>query len=135
MPWRVLVRAGGDLAALTGIDAREVTVGGRPVSIGTVGGVSTAPAWQGHGLATLALATALAFIRDELKAPFGFLTCRDHLVPFYARRGWRLLLVPVRFDQPEVGPVTLARPYEAMVYPCGDASWPEGDVALKGLLV
>ncbi len=135
MRWRVLLFVGGELAAHVGIDEREVTVGGRPVRVGTVGGVSTVPAWQGRGLATLALDTALAFIRNELGAPFGFLTCRDHLVPFYARRGWRLLLVPVRFAQPATGCVELARPYEAMVSPCGNAAWPEGDVDLRGLLV
>jgi hypothetical protein len=97
--------------------------------------VSTLPAWEGHGLATQALEAALAFIRDELGAPFGLLTCRDHLVPFYLRRGWRLLLVPVRFDQPGAGASALVRPYEAMVYAPGDAPWPAGDVDLRGLLV
>jgi hypothetical protein len=90
MPWRVLVHlgdaaedVGSGLVAHTGVDAREISVGGRPVRVGTVGGVSTLPAWEGHGLATQALGAALAFIRDALGAPFGLLTCRDHLVPFY----------------------------------------------------
>ena len=56
-------------------------------------------------------------------------------MPFYLRWGWRILLVPVRFERPGAGAVTLARPYQAMVYTCGAATWPEGDVDLKGLLV
>jgi GNAT superfamily N-acetyltransferase len=135
MPWRVLVFFGDELAAHAGVDAREITVGGRPVRVGTVGGVSTLPAWQGRGLATLALDAALALIRDELRSPFGLLTCRDHLVPFYLRRGWQMLTVPVRFEQPGAGTVALARPYEAMVAVCGDEPWPAGDVDLNGLLV
>jgi GNAT superfamily N-acetyltransferase len=135
MPWRVLVSIDDALVAHAGVGDRTVAVGGRTVRTGTVGGVSTLPAWEGRGLATLALDAALAFVRDALGAPFGLLTCRDHMVPFYIRRGWQMLTVAVTFEQPPDGPVRLARPYEAMVYPLGTEAWPAGDVDLSGLLV
>src|SRR5690348_7151590 len=64
--WRVLVWGGEQLASHVGIGRRVVTVDGRDVLVGAVGGVWTAPEFRGQGFGREAMQTAGQFLRDRL---------------------------------------------------------------------
>jgi GNAT superfamily N-acetyltransferase len=135
MPWRVLVRFDGQLVAHAGVGERTVSVGSGQVRVGSLGGLFTAPGWEGRGHGSLATETALAFIREELGCLFGFLTCLDHMVPFYLRRGWQRVSAQVAFQQPSGTRHQLVPGYHAMVYLLAGVPWPDGPVNLNGALL
>src|SRR5918993_610567 len=93
-----VVEAAGRAVSHVGLLRHTVAVGGRPVTVGGVGGVITVGEAQGSGYANLALERAPAFMRDELDGEVGFLFCRDPLVPFYERHGWHLIAAPVTVE-------------------------------------
>lgn len=128
--WHFIVEEGGRAVGHVGVLRHEVEVGGVTVAVGGVGGVVTVPEVRGRGYAQLAMRRAESFMRDELKASFGLLFCRDQLVPFYERQGWRTLADPVEFEQPSGRTLS---PLVVMVLPLGDRAWPAGATDLKGL--
>ncbi len=126
-----VVESAGRALSHVGILRHAVAVGGRHVTVGGVGGVITVGEAQGSGYASLALERATAFMRDELDVEFGFLFCRDPLVPFYERHGWHLIAAPVTVEQGEDAPLVM--PLNAMVLPFGGRRWPQGPVNLESL--
>jgi len=54
---------------------------------------------MGKGHATRLLDEAESFIFERLAFRFGILFCLPALVPFYARRGWMQLRIPVTLEQ------------------------------------
>ena len=126
-----VVESAGRPVSHVGVLRHTVAVGRRRVTVGGVGGVITRPDVQGSGYASLALTRATDFMRDELDVEFGFLFCRDPLVPFYERHGWRLIKAPVTVEQGDGPPLVM--PINAMVLPFGARAWPEGAVSLESL--
>jgi GNAT superfamily N-acetyltransferase len=127
--WRVLVWVGDELVSHVGILEREVRAGERPVRVGGVYTVMTAPEWRGKGLAGQALRVAAEYIAAELQADFGLLLCRDVMLPFYRDLGWRRVEESVVFDQPAGKTVSALN---AMYLPLREAEWPAGTVDFCG---
>jgi predicted GNAT family N-acyltransferase len=128
--WRILVWVGGQLASHMGISRRIVTVDGRSVEVGAVGGVWTAVEFRGQGLAREAMRTASRFLCTELQAEAGLLICREPVAPFYELVGWRRVPGPLVFDQPS-GKVGWHLPI--LVTLCSLSEWPAGTIDLCGL--
>jgi nodulation protein A len=98
---------------------------GTSVLVGDVGLVAVTPREHGTGLGRGLLHRCDAVLHD-LEMPFGYLTCGDHVAPFYQRCGW--VRVPggtrmIRADgQVQVyGGASMVRPVHASL-----AEWPEG---------
>jgi len=127
--WHVLVWDDGEIASHVEIVDRMGTVDGRPVRLGGIGGVATATAWQGRGLASAAVARAGAFMRGEMRVEFGLLVCAPEMVEFYGRLGWQEVSGPLLVDQPG-GKVELEGP--VMVLTCQGEAWPGGVIDLCG---
>ena len=113
-----------------GIIKTVVSVGGRQVTVGGIGGVVTVPEAQGRHLVHAGMRQAAEFICRELGADFGMLFCLPRLEPFYARQGWQTLSDEVEIDQP-AGKIVW--PYHVQVKPCGERVWPAGRVEVGGL--
>jgi GNAT superfamily N-acetyltransferase len=126
-----VVEAAGRPVSHVGLLRHTVAVGGRAVLVGGIGGVITRGDAQGSGYASLALERAATFMRDELDVEFGFLFCRDPLVPFYERHGWHLLAAPVTVSQAEDPPLVM--PLNSMVLPFAGRRWPQGPVSLESM--
>lgn len=126
-----VVEFAGRPVSHVGVLRHTVAAGGRAVVVGGVGGVITRPEAQGSGYASLALERASAFMRDELDVEFGFLFCRDPLVPFYRRHGWHLVAAPVTVSQDQDPPLVM--PLNSMVLPFANRAWPDGPVSLESL--
>ena len=128
--WRVLAWLDGIVVSHAGILERTVEVNGQPVRVGGISGVWTLPEHRGSGLGSAVMRAAAAFLRDDLRAEFGLLICRDEVRPFYERLGWKPVTGPLVFDQPS-GKITW--PLTTMILPCSQSEWPEGVVDLRGL--
>jgi aminoglycoside 2'-N-acetyltransferase I len=126
-----VVEASERVVSHVGVLRHTIDVGGQQVTVGGVGGVITRGDSQARGYASLALERATNFMRDELDVDFGFLFCRDPLVPYYERHGWRLIDQPVTVEQDEDS--SLVIPLNAMVLPFARRDWPGGAVILNSL--
>ena len=86
---RVVAHAGGRPVAHLGVLRRFLRVAEQEASllVGDVGLVAVAPDRQGVGLGGELLRRA-ADVLHGVGVPFGFLTCGEHVAPFYARGGW-----------------------------------------------
>ena len=128
--YHFVTEADGEPVSHVGLIKTTVSVGGRQITVGGIGGVATRPEAQGRRLVHAAMEQVQEFIRHELGAEFGMLFCLPRLEPFYARQGWQALEDEVEIDQPS-GKVVW--PYRVMVKPCGERVWPAGRVEVGGL--
>jgi predicted GNAT family N-acyltransferase len=124
----LFVDVDGRAVTHVGLLEHTVTVGERSVRVCGVGGVVTALSEHGKGYATEAMRHAGAMMCEERAIDFGLLFCREQLVPFYARLGWRRVEEPVEIEQPSG---TITSPMVVMVLPCKEKSWPSGRVQLN----
>jgi hypothetical protein len=91
----------GELVAYVGMVVRAGALDGAPVTIGGVGSVKTHPRCEGRGYATAGLRRAIAALTTEHRVGFSLLVCREHLLPFYERLGWRLFPGRLLVEQPD----------------------------------
>ena len=122
-----LLKVSGETVSHVGVLTHEVSVAGKPIMVGGVGGVVTPPAWQKRGFARALMQHAARFL-ETAQVDAGFLLCLRRRVPFYESQGWRLLKYPVLIQQPSG---EMLAPLAAMVLPIGERSWPEGEVTLN----
>jgi hypothetical protein len=88
--WCVLVRdARAALVSYVGISLRDACYDGWPVRVGGIGGVKTHPASRRLGLAATGIGRAIEFLGEQGGVGFALLVCRDSLVAYYRRLGWR----------------------------------------------
>ena len=99
--WSVLIWDGDELVSRVGLLVRDVFHDGNPKRIGGIGGVATHLAKQGQGLASKAMREAAKLFHEELKVDYALLFCRDHLIPFYGRLGWKTFEGKVFVEQPQ----------------------------------
>ncbi|HEY9422237.1 MAG TPA: GNAT family N-acetyltransferase [Thermoanaerobaculia bacterium] len=103
-------------------------VGGEVRKLAGIGGVMTLPAFQRHGFASRLLDRAEDFIFYELGRDLGWLFCLEELVPYYARRGWRLVEAQVTVEQPSG---SLVWPEKAMALPRPGEEWRQEPVEVR----
>jgi aminoglycoside 2'-N-acetyltransferase I len=130
LPVRVLARADRRIVGHLGMLRREISVGGAPLVVAGVGSVMVRPEWRKRGVASAMLHRAARHMREALRVDFGLLVCRDEVAPVYERAGWRVVPGPTAFEQP-AGRAGYGR--LTMVLQLGAASWPEGEIDLRGL--
>lgn len=98
---RVLIeRPEGGLACHVGIYFRDVTLDGRKMQAGGIGGVMTREDCRRQGYASLALNAAVRTMRDHEAVQFALLFCEPHNFAFYQARGWHRFAGEVHAEQP-----------------------------------
>ncbi len=108
---------------------RDITVGGQPLRVGGVGGVMTPPEHRGKGYASTLMRRAAEIICEH--GTHGFLICAQERLKMYGRVGWQEVTVPTYFRQARhAGRLTFGDATHKMVYTCGDATWPPGEIDL-----
>jgi len=117
------------LVSRVGVVKRVVSVADEIVVVGGVSGVVTRPDYRKHGYASRLMRCARRFMRDELPADFGLLTCRKDLESFYKRLGYKVVSGPTTYAQPGG---SMACKGLTMVIELGKAGWPEGPIDLCG---
>jgi GNAT superfamily N-acetyltransferase len=120
----------GKLVAVGGatVAAVEVEGHGRFEVVGK-GGLIVRPEARGLGLAKLII-ERVQELTLELGPDREMCFCEPHLVPMYARLGYREIEDPVWVAQPS-GPIVM--PLRAMWRPIRPAEWPSGTVHVDGL--
>jgi aminoglycoside 2'-N-acetyltransferase I len=128
--WMALGRLDGELVTQFCLLKREITVGGEKVWVTGIGGVATHPNWRRRGLASQLLLASEAFMRAEIRTPFGLLICADETQPVYSRCGWQTIaksLIFVQDDQHRKLDTCV------MILPLVSQPWPTGEINLCGL--
>jgi len=99
--WSVLLWDGDELVSRVGLLVRDLFHDSNPKRIGGIGGVATHPSMQGKGLASKGMREAEKHFQEELNVDYALLFCRDHLVPFYGKLGWKPFEGKVFVEQPD----------------------------------
>jgi len=128
--WHTMGVLDGNLVGRVGILKRTILVGKELLQVGGICGVVTAPELRGRGIASALLDESVAFVKNSLSLPFALLTCRSKLEAFYQRLGWKTVIGPTVFTQPD-GLRTCKG--LTMVTELGSRVWPEGPIDLRGL--
>lgn len=131
----VLAHHDGALDGHVGWGRRTMSVGNEDVVIAGVGGVLVSPSERGTALGRRLMAAAAESMRRAGGIDFGYLGCREAVVPFYAACGWtRIEAAETYVDRvsgeavtdapgPPLMIVGIERPIE---------SWPAGGIDLRG---
>lgn len=128
---RIVGREGDRPVGHLGVLRRFLRVASRSVLVGDVGLVAVHPDLQGRGMGAALLGEAADTLR-ALDLPFGFLSCGEHVAPFYAASGWVPVDNPTRMIRADGrvqvhGGVSMVLPVHA---PRGD--WPAGALDRNG---
>lgn len=112
---------------------RTITVGGQPVRIGGVGGVSTFPEYRHKGYSAMALREAARLMFDDLNVEFGMLFCAPEMEVFYGKLGWQPIRERFRHvDHWDNSRDKWDEDFMILPPPGSSRQWPEGEVDLNG---
>lgn len=132
--FHVIARIDGRIAGHVGWARREVAVGAETVALAGVGGVLIAAEARGRHLGGRLMERAAQSMNELGGVAFGYLGCREEVVPFYLSCGWTRIIARERsigrdgdpvVDEP--GQPILIRPIAASL-----ESWRDGDIDLRG---
>jgi GNAT superfamily N-acetyltransferase len=132
--YRVVASDGDEIVGHVGIQPRMIEVGQRDVLVGGTGGVLISPRHRGTGLGRrLVQAACTALAHAPLGVQFGYVGCRDEVVPFYESAGWQRVFTTERSlsrvdgsNRVGEGPLLISAGLEPL-----DA-WPQGQIDLRG---
>ena len=112
---------------------RGISVGAHGVVISGLGGVLIADHARGLRLGERLMHTAVEAMREAGGIEFGYLGCREEVVPFYQSCGW-IRVVAVERSLDRTGRPTLDPPGQPLlVFPLGSSmDWPDGEIDLRG---
>lgn len=113
---------------------RAIGVAGRDVVIAGVGGVLISDDARGAGLGERLITRAAESMKAAGGIDFGYLGCRESVVPFYVSCGWsRISAVECSLDRTG-HPVADPPGQPLLILPIDRnlEDWPEGDIHLRG---
>lgn len=121
------------LVGHVGFQRRTITVGAGEVPVAGTGGVLVRARARGAGLGVRVMARAQqAMIADEF-VRFGYLGCREEVVPFYERAGWQRIVATERhMSMRNPDEIVIADAGPILIFPTRDLQWPPGDIDLHG---
>ncbi|MGH3860539.1 GNAT family N-acetyltransferase [Actinokineospora sp.] len=129
---RIVGTLDGHAVAHLGILRRFLrTDTGAGLLVGDVGLVAVHPDLHGRGVGGELLRRATAVLAG-LDMPFGFLTCGNHVVPFYRSAGWHLLdgqvtrMIDSRNETVVYGEASMVLPVGAAL-----SDWPAGQSVVR----
>ncbi len=128
----MLVRDSRVLAHV-GFQRRLIAVGDRDVCVAGTGGVLVHREWRSAGVGRRVMSRAQEAMIGDDRIEFGYLGCREEVVPFYESTGWSRVHAAERHvsmhDRRESS-MSLDGPI--MVFAASGAAWPGGDIDLRG---
>lgn len=130
-----LVRDGAALIAHVGFQIRVIEVGGNDVTVAGTGGVLVNESFRGTGLGRQAMQRAQQAMRDAGGVEFGYLGCREQVVPFYENTGWHRVHATERHaSRLDPQNIVTSTNEPILIYPVGKGAteWPKGAIDLRG---
>lgn len=130
----VIVRVGNRIVGHAGWGRRAISVSGEDIVIAGVGGVLISEQARGQGLGAQLMGRAALSMRDHGGIAFGYLGCREDVVPFYAACGWRRIVAGERSVGRNEEPVADPPGQPLLILPVDASfqSWPHGYIDLRG---
>ncbi|QMS55827.1 GNAT family N-acetyltransferase [Kocuria varians] len=132
----IVATSQGDVVGHVGTQRRTVLVGTREVVVAGTGGVLVSSGHRGTGLGQRLMAAAQEAARTIAPAEYGYLGCREAVVPFYESCGYERITVTERFRSRD-GPDRTVEETGTPVMVCSGtrdvSTWPTGEVDLRGL--
>lgn len=130
----VIARSDVGIAGHTGWARRTIGVGDAEVVIAGVGGVLVSERARGQRLGNRILDCAAQTMRDAGGIDFGYLGCREQVVPFYESCGWHRIRAAERSIGRDGMPTEDAPGQPLLVLPIEQdlVSWPSGTIDLRG---
>lgn len=116
-----------------GFQVRKIAVGDAEVTVAGTGGVLVDEKARGSGLGRRVMRRAQQAMREDARISFGYLGCREQVVPFYESSGWRRIRAAERhvsMQDPRRSVVSADGPI--LIFPTRDRDWPHGDIDLRG---
>lgn len=129
----VMARIDGRVVGHVGWARRVIAVGTETLAIAGVGGVLISADTRGMRLGGELMGWAAQSMRDRGRVAFGYLGCREHVVPFYESCGWKRIRARERSVGRDGGPVVDEPGPPILILPIALLElWPEGDIDLRG---
>ena len=131
----VIARSDGRIIGHVGWARREISVGSCAVVIAGTGGVLVSATERGSGLGELLMSRAAQTMREwRDDVDFGYLGCREEVVPFYVSCGWTRISATETFADRDGAPVTELPGPPILILPIREtaSAWPGGDIDLRG---
>jgi GNAT superfamily N-acetyltransferase len=133
--FHMLAFQGAVLAAHVGFQRRVISVGTHDVLVAGTGGVLVDRRFRGTGLGRRTMREAQRAMREEADADFGYLGCRNEVVPFYESAGWVKVLATERcLSRTDQTSVIVSHGEPKLI--CSSirqtGEWPDGDIDLRG---
>ena len=129
----VIARHGDKTVGHVGWARRDISVGEREIVIGGLGGVLIAAHSRGLRLGEQLMRAAVVSMRDADGIDFGYLGCREEVVPFYKSCGWTRIAAAERSLNRDGEPSTDPPGQPLLVFPLDSlVGWPKGDIDLRG---
>lgn len=130
----IIARSGDDVVGHVGWARRVIGVGNSDVTVAGVGGVLVTSHARGDRWGSRLMSQAAGSMADAGGVDFGYLGCREEVVPFYSSCGWHRISAAERstsragvLESSPSGPPLLILPVNR-----GIASWPPGTIDLRG---
>lgn len=132
-----IVFRGSIAVAHVGFQRRLIRVGAREVAVAGTGGVLVHPDWRSDGVGRLVMSNSQQAMRDDDRVSFGYLGCREEVVPFYERTGWsRVNAVERHVSMIDSNETVTSSAGPILVFAADSGAdadrWPEGDIDLRG---
>ncbi|GAB3621046.1 hypothetical protein GCM10027417_23070 [Glutamicibacter endophyticus] len=130
----IIARHGETIVGHAGWARRTINVGGMNLDIAGVGGVLVGETARGKRLGVQLLGHVKRTMLESGGISFGYLGCREEVVPFYKASGWRR----IRASESSIGrdgePTWDAPGQPLMILPIESplGAWPRGHVDLRG---
>lgn len=130
----IVARVGSEVVGHVGWQRRVIGVGGADVVIAGVGGVLVSSGARGQGVANRLMTRAATSMTDAGDIGFGYLGCREEVVPFYESCGWRSISAGERSLDRRGEPVEQIAGPPILILPLDPAraDWPSGSIDLRG---
>jgi aminoglycoside 2'-N-acetyltransferase I len=130
----VIARSDDGVVGHVGWARRTIAVGGAAVAIAGLGGMLISERVRGERLGKRLMVSATQSMLDAGGIDFGYLGCREEVVPFYRSCGWSRVLAGERSIGRdgllvEEGP---GQPILIMPITSELAAWPAGTIDLRG---
>lgn len=123
----------GGIVAHVGWAHRTVGVGESEVRIAGVGGVLVSQGAREGGLGRALMARAAESMVDDGRIEFGYLGCREEVVPFYISCGWQRIAATEHSVSRTGTPFSVEPGPPLLVLPVADdRHWPTGSIDLRG---
>lgn len=131
---RVLARSAGTIVGHAGWQRRSISVGDAEVTVAGVGGVLVSPNARGENIGRRLMKRVAESLLEAGDIEFGFLGCREQIVPFYLSCGWKRITASERSVGRDGTLATHPPGPPLLVLPVGRdvGTWPDGMIDLRG---